>query len=320
MRVPAVAVSARIAVADLGVVSRSRRHPLPSAPASSVTWLDDMATRSGVTAEPETDPCSEDRALAVGVTMEQILCTMAALLGVSGSASPVHLNPTGEHGDAPAGSASLEDVIASGAAAVEDLLAGTFSSPDEALRFLPQLIAGLMGSSATPADVEVDGATTAAPAPVDIGGPQEDVIAAALRVAGVDVGDFEQALTAALEEGLPVAARCIHEGSELFAMAAAGACVIPGGAAAVDRYLARREHDPEARRWGARVRALVREHRSAPRPLPRSAPRRGTARRTRRPRSHHRVRRLSRAGPHEGPAPSESDSPNARSMAQGGEP
>jgi hypothetical protein len=37
MRVPARAASARIAVAEIGVVARTRRHPLPSAAASAVT-------------------------------------------------------------------------------------------------------------------------------------------------------------------------------------------------------------------------------------------------------------------------------------------
>jgi hypothetical protein len=102
-----------------------------------------------------------------------------------------------------------------------------------------------------------------------------------------------------------VAARIIPGGRELFAMAAAGAHSIPGGAAAVDRYVARCRRDSEARRWGARVRALVREVRSVARGLRPRAPRRGVARRTPRRQSHHRARTLSRAGPQDGPAPSE---------------
>jgi hypothetical protein len=101
-----------------------------------------------------------------------------------------------------------------------------------------------------------------------------------------------------------VAARSIPRGREIFAMAAAGAHAIPGGAAAVDRYIARRRHDPETRRWGARVRALAREIRFLRGLRPR-APRRGIARRVPRRQSCHRARTLSRAGPQDGPAPSE---------------
>jgi hypothetical protein len=102
-----------------------------------------------------------------------------------------------------------------------------------------------------------------------------------------------------------VAARIVPGGRELFAMAAAGAHAIPGGAAAVDRYLARRRRDPEARRWGARVRALARAARFLPRRLQPRAPRRVVARRAPRQQSCHRTRTLSRAGPQDGPAPSE---------------
>lgn len=245
---------------------------------------------------------------------------MVAQLGVPGSAPPVHLDPTGEHGGARASTTSREDVFASSAAGVETLLASTFSSPEEALRFVPQLIAGLAGSSRGPTADEGHKPTTAETGSVDSKAPQDEVLATTLRTAGVDARDFEQAFTAALEEELPEAAHTIPGGRELFAVAAAGASVVPGGAAAVARYIARNNNDPEVRRWGARVRALVGACRSAPRRQPLRVPRRSTARRVRRSRSRHRVRRLSRAGPHDGPAPSESDSPNARATAQGGVP
>jgi hypothetical protein len=195
----------------------------------------------------------------------------------------------------------LMAVVVSVADALEQLFASTFSNPDDALCFVPELLA-LVASD--------NGAASAD----DLAAPPGDAFAAALRAAGANAETFGQALTAALDEGLPVAAR-VPGGRELFAMFAAGAHAIPGGAAAVDRYISRRRRDPEARRWGARVRALVREDRIPLRALRPHAPRRGVARRTPRRQSHHRARTFSRAGPQDGPAPSEPHCADARTLS-----
>jgi hypothetical protein len=75
--------------------------------------------------------------------------------------------------------------------------------------------------------------------------------------AGVAPDEFHQAFAAALNEALGngVGETVIDE---LFAAAAAAAHLIPGGAEAVESFLARRRLDARARRWAARVRALAR--------------------------------------------------------------
>jgi hypothetical protein len=269
-----------------------------------------------VEGEPETDAPTAADATAAGVALRQIVDILEILIAAG-----------------PPGTAALHDVLDRGADAVAAVFEGTFSSPDEALRFLPQLVAGLGGSGplappdrATPCASWSD-AVAQATGDASLGAyvnPLGDPVAAALHAAGVHAEDFDRAFTAALEDGLGETLAAGPEGAsvvpELLAMAAAAAHVIPGGAAAVNRYLSRRRHDPHTRRWGARVGALLRELRRSPQPLRLSAPRRGIARRARRRPSHHRVRTQSRAGPHDGPEPGEPPAPGTHGRVQRGAP
>lgn len=273
-----------------------------------------MTDRRRVEGEPETDAPTAADATAAGEELRQIAGILEILIAAG-----------------LPGTAALHDVLDRGADAVAAVFEGTFSSPDEALRFLPQLIAGLTASGpvaqpdrATPC---ASGSDAVAQARGDAStgayvNPSGDPMAAALHAAGVHAEDFDRAFTAALEEGLGETLAAGPEGAsvvpELLAMAATAAHVIPGGAAAVNRYLSRRRHDPQTRRWGARVGALVRELRRSPQLLRLGAPRRGIARRAPRRPSHHRVRTLSRAGPQEGPAPREPAAPRTRGRAPRG--
>ena len=138
-------------------------------------------------------------------------------------------------------------------------------------------------------------------------------------VAGVEPALFTEAFHVALEDARrelaaspPERARAFDE---LLTMAAAGAHLVPGGADALDRYVARRKHDAEARRWRNRVRKLVRKARDAPQRVRVHVLRRGVARRAPRRQAHHRVCAPSRAGPQEAPPPPSDDTPSsARSL------
>src|SRR5262249_28841325 len=156
------------------------------------------------------------------------------------------------------------------AMAIADLFASHFASPEEALRFLPETLAGATGFESDPAAVaEVDEAASdvveppgrpavakSAPAPGSVG----EVVGAAFHTAGVSPVEFGQAFSGALEDGLGSTAATDPERApllrELFAAGAVVAEATPEGAAAVEEYLARHKDDPEARRWGARVRTL----------------------------------------------------------------
>lgn len=133
---------------------------------------------------------------------------------------------------------------------------------------------------------------------------------------------FQEAFSAALVDAHGVAAAGDPESGEalceLLAMGAAAAHMVPGGAAAVEQYVSRRKRDPRARRWGARVRTLLREARLL---VPRQhvgAYRRGRTRRTPRRRSHRHVCAPSRAGPQDDPVPDEAVPHLARAADRGG--
>jgi hypothetical protein len=275
---------------------------------------------------------------------------MAALISRLRDLAPDLGEPSVAESNIASGVAALEAVLA-GSTAVEDLRRGAFASPYEALQVLPQLMAdaivvgierGLLPVDPTlpfpPAapsrPLVTDVADTIAHAPEERGPAPEAIPPAYAADAGAEFGDFrailcgmgaraqdfEEALTAAFNDGLgqadtisPSEAQALREG---FAKAAAAVHLVPGGADTVHRYLSQRRRDPRIRRWGARVRALVRQARI---PLPRlrvSTRRRVHAGRAPRRRSHHHTSASSRAGPQDGPESEEPASGRRAHLAE----
>jgi hypothetical protein len=165
----------------------------------------------------------------------------------------------------------------------------------------PTAVPGSAGTAGQP-PVSVPHAVEASPADV-----ASELFHAAMREIGATPREFEEALSAAFDDGLGLAAASGPREADMlrerFAEVAAAVHLVPGGADAVQRYASRRRGDPKVRRWAGRVRTIVRVARLPLPKIPASTARRGHARRTPRRRARHCARPPCRAGPHGDPEP-----------------
>jgi len=246
-----------------------------------------MGTRSG-RLEGEIDEGLTERANAAGVTLDEVLDLMAVHLG---QATTV---------------ATVQGLLSGGADALARIFARTFATPEEALAYVPAVVAGT--TRAATHGPSAEGVTTDSTTPIFAAPTSEPA-------REPTASDFANAFRAALHEGLAAAPTETAHGAiveELFAAAAAGAHALPGGAAAVDAYLRERGRDLKTRRWRNRVRALlhyVGPYRDRCRRL--APPRRVTARRARRRGSHRELRSRSPSATQDGEPPREPPRPPA---------